>query len=194
MNYLLIDFENVQPETIALLDGLEFTILLFIGAHQNKIPIVLATQLQQLGERARYIRMEGNGPNALDFHIAFMLGELARADPEGYFHIISKDTGFDPVIRYARGRRIAVQRSVAIAEIPMVKRLNAKSEPDRLAVILQSLTSRGDSCPRKVTTLSSTINALFQKKLAEAEVTGLIAALQQAGHIKIDGQNVLYHL
>jgi len=194
MNYLLIDFENVQPETIALLDGLEFTILLFIGAHQNKIPIVLATQLQQLGERARYIRMEGNGPNALDFHIAFMLGELARADPEGYFHIISKDTGFDPVIRYARGRRIAVQRSVAIAEIPMVKRLNAKSEPERLPLLVQNLTARGNTRPQKVTTLANSINNLFRKSLSEVEIAGLIAALQQAGHIKIDGQNVLYHL
>lgn len=80
-NYLLIDFENVQPESIALLDGLEFTILLFVGAHQSKIPLALATQLQRLGERARYIRIEGNGPNALDFHIAFTIGELARADP-----------------------------------------------------------------------------------------------------------------
>lgn len=127
-NYLLIDFENVQPESIALLDGLEFTILLFVGAHQTKIPLALATQLQQLGERARYVRIEGNGPNALDFHIVFTIGELARADPEGCFHIISKDTGFDPLIRYARGRRIAVQRSVAIAEIPLLKRLSAKSD------------------------------------------------------------------
>lgn len=118
MNDLLIDFENVQPETIALLDGLEFTILLFIGAHQSKIPIVLATQLQQLGERARYIRMEGNGPNALDFHIAFMLGELARADPEGYFHIISKDTGFDPLIRYARGGASRCSAALPLPRFP----------------------------------------------------------------------------
>ncbi|HXF07201.1 MAG TPA: PIN domain-containing protein [Candidatus Acidoferrales bacterium] len=101
-NYLLIDFENVQPESIALLDELDFTILLFVGAHQTKIPLALATQLQQLGERARYIRIEGNGPNALDFHIAFTIGELARVDSEGYLHIISRDTGFDPLIRYAR--------------------------------------------------------------------------------------------
>lgn len=194
MNYLLIDFENVQPETISLLDGLEFTILLFIGAHQSKIPIVLATQLQQLGERARYIRMEGNGPNALDFHIAFMLGELARADPEGYFHIISKDTGFDPLIRYARGRRIAVQRSVAIAEIPLLKQHDAKSEPERLPLIVRNLAAHKKARPRKVTTLANSINNLFRKSLSEVEIAGLIAALQQAGHIKIDGQNVLYHL
>lgn len=193
-NYLLIDFENVQPESIALLEGLEFRILLFVGAHQTKIPLALATQLQQLGERARYIRIEGNGPNALDFHIAFTIGELARADPEGYFHIISKDTGFDPLIRYARGRRIAVQRSVAIAEIPLLKRLSAKNEPERLHLLVQNLTAQGNARPRKVNTLANSINHLFRKALSEAEIAGLVAALQQAGHINIDGQSVHYRL
>ncbi|HMM44772.1 MAG TPA: PIN domain-containing protein [Candidatus Macondimonas sp.] len=193
-NYLLIDFENVQPESIALLDGFDFTILLFVGAHQTKIPLALATQLQQLGERARYIRIEGNGPNALDFHIAFTIGELARADPEGYFHIISKDTGFDPLIRYARGRRIAVQRSVAIAEIPLLKRLSAKNEPERLHLLVQNLTAHGNARPRKVTTLANSINHLFRKSLSELEIAGLIAALQQAGHINIDGESVHYCL
>jgi len=192
MNYLLIDFENVQPESIALLDGLDFTILLFVGAHQTKIPLALATQLQQLGERARYIRIEGNGPNALDFHIAFTIGELARVDPEGYFHIISKDTGFDPLIRYARARRITVQRSVAIDEIPLVKRHNTKSEPERLPLLVQKLAAQGNARPRKVTTLANSINSFFHKSLAEVEIAGLIAALQQAGHIKIDGESVHY--
>jgi hypothetical protein len=193
-NYLLIDFENVQPESIALLDGLEFTILLFVGAHQTKIPLALATQLQQLGERARYIRIEGNGPNALDFHIAFTIGELARVDPEGYFHIISKDTGFDPLIRYARARRITVQRSAAIDEIPLLKRLKAKSEPERLPLLVQNLTAHGNARPRKVTTLANSRNHLFRKSLSEVEIAGLIAALQQAGHINIDGQSVHYRL
>lgn len=119
---------------------------------------------------------------------------MARADPEGYFHIISKDTGFDPLIRYARGRRIAVQRSVAIAEIPLVKRHNTKSEPERLPLLVQKLAAQGNARPRKVTTLANSINHLFRKSLSEVEIAGLIAALQQAGHINIDGQSVHYRL
>ena len=55
--------------------------------------------MQSLGADAEYVRIEGNGPNALDFHIAFYIGNIAAKDPDCYFHIISKDTGFDPLIK-----------------------------------------------------------------------------------------------
>jgi len=45
-----------------------------------------------------------------------------------------------------------------------------------------------------VTTLSNTINALFQKSLDEAEVMSLIKALEKHGHISIQGENVSYPL
>jgi len=51
-----------------------------------------------MGERAEYVRISGNGSNALDFHIAFYIGQLAAHEPDAYFHIISKVTGFDPLI------------------------------------------------------------------------------------------------
>ena len=164
------------------------------GAGQSKVSFEIASALQRMGPRAEYARVSAPGKNALDFHIAFTIGELARADPEGYFHIISKDTGFDPLIRYARGRRIAVQRSVAIAEIPLLKRLSAKNEPERLHLLVQNLTAHGNARPRKVTTLANSINHLFRKSLSELEIAGLIAALQQAGHINIDGESVHYCL
>ena len=52
--------------------------------------------MHQLGPRSSYVRLEASGSNALDFHIAYYLGNLVISDPTAYFHIISKDTGFDP--------------------------------------------------------------------------------------------------
>jgi hypothetical protein len=52
--------------------------------------------MQRLGEHARYVRIGGTGRNALDFHLAFYLGELVQRDPGGVFRVVSKDGGFDP--------------------------------------------------------------------------------------------------
>ena len=41
--------------------------------------------MQALGDRANYVEIDGSGPNALDFHIAYYIGELATADPTGSF-------------------------------------------------------------------------------------------------------------
>ena len=45
-----------------------------------------------------------------------------------------------------------------------------------------------------MTTLSNSINALFQKSLEEAELMSLIKALEKHGHISIQGENVSYLL
>jgi hypothetical protein len=72
-------------------------VLVFVGSNLTKVPFYLASSLQTLGSNAEYVRTGGNGPNALDFHIAFYVGQLAWRDLNAYFHIVSKDTGFDPL-------------------------------------------------------------------------------------------------
>ena len=93
INYLLIDYENVQPKNLSVLNGHPFKVIVFIGANQTKIPVEFARALQAMGGDADYVQISGNGHNAVDFHIAFTIGELSKSDSDGYFHIISKDTG-----------------------------------------------------------------------------------------------------
>ena len=69
-NYVFIDFENVQPESLGLLEHEHFKLFVFVGAGQTKLPFEIAASLQRLGPRAEYIKISGNGSNALDFHIA----------------------------------------------------------------------------------------------------------------------------
>ena len=74
----------------------------FVGASQTKIPYDLAAAMQQPGENGQYVKISGNGKNALDFHLAYYVGELATNDPEVYLHVISKDTGFDHLIKHLK--------------------------------------------------------------------------------------------
>jgi PIN domain len=120
-HYVLVDFENVQPRNVGLLRGGPFRIKVFVGASQSKVSFDTAQVLQSFGPDAEYIQISGNGPNALDFHIAYYIGQLAATHPDASFHIISKDTGFDPLIKHLKSRGIECKRSAAIADIPHIK-------------------------------------------------------------------------
>ena len=194
INYVLIDLENVQPASLAGLEADFFKVLIFVGASQTKIPFELASAAQRLGERAAYIKIAGNGINALDFHIAYYIGRLSQQDPTAYFHIISKDTGFDTLIQHLKAQKIGVVRSKDIADIPLFKAANSKSLQEKAAFVICNLKQRGASKPRTVKTLSSTILSLFQKQLPGEELTLLLAELQSSGAIAITENKVSYAL
>ena len=194
INYVLIDLENVQPASLAGLDAEFFKVLIFVGASQTKIPFELASVAQSLGDRATYIKSSGNGSNALDFHIAYYIGRLAQQDPTAYFHIISKDTGFDPLVQHLKSQKIGATRSKDISEIPLLKAANSKTLQEKAAVVIGNLKQRGASKPRTVKTLSSTILSLFQKQLPGEELTLLLAELQASGAITITENKVSYAL
>ncbi len=122
LNYILVDMENVQPSGLEALVGANFRVLVFVGASQAKIAFEIVEAMQRLGSCGKYVRVTGHGKNALDFHIAFHLGRMVAADSAGYYHIISKDAGFDPLIAHLREQEISVKRVESIADIPLLKR------------------------------------------------------------------------
>lgn len=168
--------------------------MVFVGANQSKMPFELVSALQQLGDDAQYIKIAGNGPNALDFHIAYYIGELSAKDPDGYFHIISKDTGFDRLIEHLRDRKIFVQRSKDISDIPMLKISNATTKQEKLSEVIKKLELRGNHRPRKEQTLINTIKAMFLNTLNDEEVLGLVAELKKKKLITIKDSKVTYKL
>ena len=193
-NYILIDFENVQPRNLELLSKHPFKVFVFVGASQTKVPFDLADSMQLLGNNAKYIRIAGNGQNALDFHIAYYIGELAAKDPDSYFHIISKDKGFDPLIQHPKSRQIRVQREKDLAEIPLLRVSNTTSDDEKIAAIVKNLGGRGQARPRKVRTLENTINTLFTKSLDPKELSSLVKELQKRKLIIVNQGNVSYKL
>ena len=193
-NYVLIDYESVQPEDLSALKHDHFRVVVFLGAHQSKIAYETAAALQQMGSNAEYVKISGTGPNALDFHIAFYIGQLAAREPEAYFHIVSKDTGFDPLISHLKTRKLRALRVKAVSDIPLLKAGNAKSTPDRIAMIVDDLGKRGAAKPRTVATLTSTIGALLLKQLSPDEISALLKALQELGHVSVSGNKVSYNL
>lgn len=193
-NYVLIDYENVQPEAISVLNAEHFMVIIFVGANQSKVSYEIAAALQAMGDRAKYIKISGHGSNALDFHIAYHLGQLATNDPDGYFHIISKDKGFDPLIQYLKANKVFACRSADVTQIPIVKASNAKSPAEKLDVVVSYLQRRGPQKPRAIKTLSGSIKALFLSPLADTEVAALISELEKRQMLTVNGTKVSYSL
>ena len=193
-HYVLIDFENVQPKNLDLLRKHPFKVLVFVGASQGKIPFGLAAAMQSMGNDAQYIKIGGNGKNALDFHLAFYIGELSARHPEAHFHIISKDTGFDPLVKHLRSRKTHVMREKDLAEIPVLRMSKATSGDEKIDAIVKNLAGRGQARPRKEKTLANTINSLFTEKLGEKELATLIKSMQDRKLIRIKNGNVSYSL
>jgi hypothetical protein len=208
-NFVLVDFENVQPRNVSLLHGHSFKIKVFVGANQPKIPFDMARALQAYGPDAEYVQIDGNGKNALDFHISYYLGRLAAETPDASFYVISKDKGFDPLIKHLKGQGISCQRSSSIADIQgvkvsssktisdrvdSVKLLDSRSIPERVDATISNLTKRKAAKPRTLKTLRSTIKALFRDQLADAELDELIEQLTRRGAITVADGKVNYEL
>ena len=128
-HYVLVDFENVQPRNLGLLRGSGFRIKVFLGSQQGKLDVDFVRALQAFGDDAEYIPMGGSGKNALDFHLAYFLGKLSTEQPDAAFSIISRDTGFDPLVRYLRAQGIDCKRSAAVTDIPHIKAQAAAAPP-----------------------------------------------------------------
>jgi PIN domain len=84
--------------------------MVFYGLTQKKLPEEMVVQAQPLGTRLQWIKIAGQGPNALDFHIAFYLGRTFTERPLAQCAVLSKDKGFDPLIRHLHGLGHACRR------------------------------------------------------------------------------------
>ncbi|GGZ63870.1 hypothetical protein GCM10008101_16770 [Lysobacter xinjiangensis] len=218
--YYLIDFENVRPALDRLPPG-QCHVLVFTGETTKRIDVDLAFALPRFGADIQRVAISGTGSNALDFHIAFYIGHIAAREPGASFVIVSKDTGFDPLIRHLKDKGIACRRiadipaaagtapatkappvakkSKAMTVVVLPEPNGAAAEPvnaladERASKIVRCL--KKAKRPTKTSTLATFIGATFQPaKLDAAAIKAVIASLQKAGKVAIAGTKVTYKL
>lgn len=194
-NYVLIDFENVQPRNMGFLSGGLYTIKVFLGANQANVPLEMAQALQSLGSNAEYVRITGNGSNALDFHIAYYMGRLSLETPDAEFHVISRDKGFDPLIAHLNGCGVRCTRHTSLDAFAPAKKSSAGPTPERLRTVVDYLIRRKEAKPRTVKSLQAAVKSLFGGKLSEEELKALLEELIRRGTVKVtEGGKVTYDL
>ena len=236
--YLLVDFENVQPANLGALKPGEWDIRVFVGQHQTRLDLGLVQAVQAFGANAQYIQIVGNGKDALDFHIAFYIGKLSVEQPGSSFVIVSRDTGFDPLIKHLDKLGVACKRVATIpgaavrlptatkaakqpakqpapakqatkqaapakpapakpaaktARTPVRKTAarKATATPPRQQEVIDRLRGMKHARPRTVKTLRSSL-ASFNPPFADADIDRMLAALQHAGVLRVEGTKIVY--
>lgn len=98
MHFLLIDYENIQPD-IRDLDLPPGTVCVyFVGVMQRPPVQAVRDEMAEMGYAFEVINACLTGPNALDFHIASYMGALLERQPDAHITVLSRDNGFDSLI------------------------------------------------------------------------------------------------
>lgn len=120
MQYVYIDYENLNKmDKLTKIQGRYF---FFIGNNQSKIDSSLVESTN--GLNVTWIKISGSGKNALDFHIAYYLAKN-DSDKNIEHFILSKDTGFDPLIDHLNNNGVKAKRIETLKDISK-KKIKAK--------------------------------------------------------------------
>jgi hypothetical protein len=172
-------------------------------------------QLLQYPDNVHLIRLTSSGKDALDFALAYYIGRAAVLDPGGWFHIVSKDTGFDPLVEHLRSRHLKVRRhpgfsalltaispastrppksapaptATAASPVAIASPDSPETSPDpaesNLLKALGHFIKNPSSRPGKKTTLLNHLRSHMGKTAQEEDALRLMASLQALGHLSI---------
>jgi PIN domain len=193
-----------------------FTLL--VGAKQKKLDMALVEKLMAHAASVQLIRLTSSGKNALDFALAYYLGRTVLADSTGYFHVVTKDAGFDPLIEHLRSRGFRARRHESFATLtfsgppkaaapvapaltiaaPKVKaksiakpKTPAVTLEDQMAQVLAHFRSPKTTRPRNREKLVAYLIGHLGHKLTEAEAQSLVERLVVGGHLVIGDKGVV---
>jgi hypothetical protein len=204
---LLVDYENIGKLDLGAVPA-GVRVPFFFGASQRSVPTEFLKAALKLGERFVPIDIEGQGKNALDFHIAFYLGEYLARSPEAPCVILSKDKGFDPLIKHLVKRGFAVRRANSIAEAlgsrpppaaaprgAGAARVAAQGDGGTLLAEARQLLAGTQKIrrPRKRKGLIAVLHSHFSKKVPESELQGLLDKLIARGELSESNGAITYH-
>jgi hypothetical protein len=186
---LFVDLENVQKIDLSLVPA-DARVMIFYGITQKKLPEDLVVQAQPLGARLKWIKISGQGPNALDFHIAFYLGQELASSPSSECAILSRDTGFDPLIRHLQALgRTCCRVSTLKDAFPAPERAAAPDHFIRLLTLLKKEEGR----PTKPKSLAGKVRSWFPR-LTEDERQLLIQRLFKESRVRHSEKLLIYDL
>jgi hypothetical protein len=203
MNHVFVDFENVHEVDASLIGTKAVSFTLLVGPKQTKLDTDLVEKMLAHAASVELIRLTAIGKNAVDFALAYYMGRKAVADPMAFFHIISKDQGYDPLIAHLRSRHIRAHRHDSFATLTFTRTTKAavvapKSElpgpEDLMDRLLAHLRKNVSHRPKKKQALLNHLKSQMGKDATDAAAAAMLKNLA-AKHLTVgDKDAVTYHL
>lgn len=187
--YIYVDYENVQD---VKLDVTQKTVkvMIFVGKDQTKIPIDLVQKTQPLGISVEWIRVNEKGRNVLDSFITFYLGKDINSNSGKEFIIVSKDTGYDPLISELKKSGINARRIGSFQELSQKKVM--KADEECLNKIIKNLFDRQvKHRPKTRSSLTAFISNQLKGK-PKQEITNTMSELFNSKFVSEENGKITY--
>ena len=171
------------------------TLTLLLGPRQTKLDTPLVAKLLQHATSVKLIRLDSSGKNAVDFALSYYLGRTVLADPIAYYHIISKDTGFDPLVEHLKTQSVKIRRhddfsTLTFSGPPKPARVVDDTTTRILTILRKNTTNR----PKKKKSLLAHLKSTLGKDGTDAAAMTLLEKLKKGKHIGIDDKDGVSYL
>ncbi len=200
LNHVFVDFENVQEIDVSVIGTKSVNFTFLLGAKQTKIDAGLVEKLMAHASSVQLVRLASSGRNALDFALAYYVGRTVSTDPATYIHIVSKDTGFDPLVEHLRSRHIHAHRhdsfdTLTFSGPAKTANVTPKPEPagqdEQLKRVREHLRKNVANRPKKKKTLLSHLKSHLGKGATDADAAAMLEKLQKAGDLQIGVKDIV---
>lgn len=175
-HFVFVDYENVRDVDLDFVAGKAVAVELILGEQHTKLAVEMVDQMLKYPGQVKLVKAGLSGRNALDFVLAYRVGVVSAANPKGYFHIVSRDSGFDALIQHLNKHHIAARRDESFAKA-FVTEAPVVAPGDRVKFVRERLEKNKANRPRRKKTLLSQTAAYFGKKLTESDLEGIVQTL-----------------
>lgn len=215
VNHVFVDLENVKEVEMSMLGRKNFIVHLFLGPMNKKLDVEVVERLLDYSQAVKMIRSPKAGKDALDFVLAYHLGQAVLTDPKAYFHLLTRDEGFDSLVELLKARHVKVKRHSNWQEMEVALKSGAAATnghgvangatkspvnggPEKSPLLsheavkfLVNLTKSAKNRPKKKATLVTHAKSLLGKGANDGDGEKVVAELLKAGHLKIDDKGAV---
>ena len=108
--WFLVDYENVHADGLNGIQNLSAKdqVIIFYSKNADTMTFDLHNQINRSHGDIQFLKIEAGTKNALDFQLVSYLGYLIRQEEKDSFYIVTKDNGYQAVVKFWLGRNIRI--------------------------------------------------------------------------------------
>lgn len=195
-NFIFVDYENIHEVDLSLISGKPVTVILGVGKQQKTLPKELVRDMMTYRDQVEMVENEHVGKNALDFVLTYEVARYVHSNPKGYFTIVSKDKGFDALVKHLFSRKVFASRVEVFSKIPILDATDygSLSVPVLANQYWQWIKTTSSPRAKKRSKLLSQINNQFGKSLSGEKCEAVVERLKKMSRISVSENGEVTYL